>query len=103
MDNPITTRLPDKFLAGIKKIAEKENLDISTVIRRLLAKSIAEWKIEYALKEYSDGRFSFGEVAKFAEISPWDLPNLLKQKKIPLNLDEEELGADLKAIKWKKK
>ncbi|MEK6859863.1 MAG: UPF0175 family protein [Nanoarchaeota archaeon] len=99
MDNPITTRLPNEFLIGIKKIAEKENLDVSTVIRRLLAKSIVEWKIEYALERYAKGEYSFGEAVKFAEISPWDFPNLLKQKKIPINVDEEELEADLKTIK----
>ena len=102
MDNPITTRLPEEFITGIKKIAEKENLDFSTVMRRLLAKAITEWKIEYALENYSNWKFSFGQAVKFAEISPWDFPSLLRQKKIPINYDEEELEADLETLKWKK-
>lgn len=102
MDNPITTRLPDEFLVGLKRIAEKENLDISTVIRRFLAKSIAEWKIDYSLEKYSKGEFSFGEAVKFAEINAFDFPNILKQRKIPINFDVEELEADLKTLKSKK-
>lgn len=103
MDKAITTRLPDEYISALKKIAEKENLDTSTVIRRLLVKAMAEWKIEFALERYALGEFSFGQAAKFAEVSPWDFPNLLKQKKIPINYDEEELDADLKTIKWKSK
>ncbi len=103
MDRTITTRLPDEFLAGLKKIAEKENLDISTVIRRFLAKSIAEWKVDYSLEKYSSGEFSLGQTARFAGISIWDVPRLLKEKKIPLNYDKGELEKDLETIGWKKK
>ena len=45
------------------------------------------------------GEFSFGQAANFAEVNIWDLPELLKQNKIPINYDEEELEEDLKTIK----
>ena len=103
MAKTITTRLPDEYVEGIGKIAEIEKLDTSGVIRNLLAKSIDEWKKEHAIEMYKKGEFSFGQAAKFAEISVWDFPNLLKEYKVPLNLDLEELEAELKTIKWKKK
>lgn len=103
MTKTITTRLPDEFVKNLKEIAEKEHLDTSAVIRRLLAKSIEEWRKDYAVEQYRKGEFSFGQLAEFAEISVWDVPQLLKEKKVPFNYDEEELERELKNIGWKKK
>src|SRR3989338_6822591 len=103
MAKTITTRLPDEYVNGLGKIAKIEKIDTSGVIRKLLAKAIEEWKKDYAIEMFKKGEFSFGQAAKFAEISVWDFPNLLKEKKIPLNFDLEELESDLKSIKWKKK
>ena len=102
MAKTITTRLPDEFVLGLGKIASIEKVDTSAIVRKLLAKAISDWKKEYSIEQYKKGEFSFGQAAKFAEISPWDFPNLLKQNKIPINYDEEELEFELKTIKWKK-
>lgn len=102
MGKIITTRLPDEFVVKINYIAKQENIDVSTAMRKLLANAIKEWKIEQALERYKKGELSFGEAVRFAEISPWDFPGLLKQKKICVNYDFEELEEDLKTIKWKK-
>jgi predicted HTH domain antitoxin len=103
MAKTITTRLPDEYVNGISKIAKIEKLDTSGVIRKLLAKAIEEWKIDHAIEMYKKGEFSFGQAAKYAEVSLWDFPNLLKEKKVALNLDLEELESDLKTIRWKKR
>ncbi len=103
MSKTITTRLPDEYVSGLTKIGKIENLDTSGVIRKLLAKSIEEWKKDYAIEMYKKGEFSFGQAVKFAEISPWDFPNLLKEKKVAINIDSEELKEDLKTIKWKRR
>jgi len=103
MAKTITTRLPDEFVKGLKEIAEKEHLDISAVMRKLLAGAIAEWKKDYAIEQYKKGMFSFGQLAEFAEISVWDVPKLLKEKKVHLNYDVEEFKRDLRNIGWKRK
>lgn len=99
MGKTVTTRLPDNFVSGLKEIAEKENVDVSTVIRKLIARAIAEWKKDYAVEKYRTGEFSLGQAAKFAGINVWDFPILLKEKKVPINYDKEELEADLATIK----
>ena len=103
MNKTITTRLPKEFVLWLKKIAKIEKDDTSGVIRKLLYKAIIEWKKDYALEQYKKGEFSFGQASKFAEVSVWEFPSLLKEKKVLLNYDEEELEADLKAIKWEKR
>lgn len=62
-----------------------------------------EWREDYAVEQYRKGEFSFGQLAKFAGISVWDVPTLLKEKEVYLNYDKEELERDLKNIGWKKK
>lgn len=62
---------------------------------------ITERKKNYAIKQYKRGEFSFGQTAKFAGISVWDLPSLLKQKGVHLNYDLDELKKDLEIIKLK--
>lgn len=101
MESTITTRITKDMDKDLIIVAKTEYLDKSTVIRRLLAKSLEEWKIEYALKMYKEGKFSTEQTAKFANVSVWRLFDLLKEKKIPLNYDMEELERDLKNIKWK--
>lgn len=102
MEKPVTTRLPEEFIAKINDISKKEHIDMSTTIRKLLSEAIKEWKIKYALEQYSQGKFSLGQACEFAEASVWDFPELLKKNKVSINYDEEELEEDLKAIKWKK-
>ncbi len=103
MAKTITTRLPDEFVIDLGKIAHVENVDTSTVVRKLLAKAIEEWRKDYAVEMYKKGDFSFGQAAKFSGVGVWDFPELIKQKKLFINYDEEELDADLKSIKWKKR
>ena len=99
MDKIINTRISEETLIEIKKIAEKENLDVSTVVRRFILKAMNEWRKDYALEQYKKGKFSFGQASRFAGIDAMDFPELLKQKKVPLNLDEEEFDEEMKSIK----
>lgn len=99
MEKPVTTRLPEEFILKIGDISRKEHIDMSTAIRKLLAEAIKEWKIKYALEQYSKGEFSLGQACEFAEVSVWDFPELLKKYKVSINYDEEELDEDLKVIR----
>ena len=67
----------------------------------LKSNSIKNWKIKRALELYKAGISSIGQAAHFAEVSIWKFIDLLKENKIQLNYDLEELSYDLKAIKWK--
>ncbi|HLC53019.1 MAG TPA: UPF0175 family protein [Candidatus Nanoarchaeia archaeon] len=103
MAKTVTTRLPDEYVMDLETIEKAEKLDTSSVIRRLLANAIAEWKKNYAVEKYRKGEFSFGQVAKFADVTVWDVPDLLKGRGVPLNMDIEEFEKELKTIRWKQK
>ena len=98
MGKTITTRLPDEMVDEIKKIAEIEKLDKSSVVRRLLDKAIPSWKLEYALKLYQNKEISIGKAAELSSLSIWEFLDQLSQKKIPLNYDLEDLKTDLEKV-----
>jgi len=99
MGKTITSRLPDKMVEEIERIAKLENLDRSSVVRRLLNKAIPEWKLEYALKLYQHKEISLGKAAELSSLSIWEMLEKLSQYKIPLNYDLEELKNDLEKVK----
>ena len=102
MAEVMTTRLGNDIDRDLTFVAKAEHLDKSTALRRLLTSSLHEWKQEHALKEYSSGKFSAEQAARFIGISLWAFFDLLKQKKISLSYDVEELERDLRTIQWKK-
>jgi predicted HTH domain antitoxin len=99
MGKTITTRLPDEMVDEIKKIAEIEKLDKSSVVRRLLDKAIPSWKLEHALKLYQNKEISIGKAAELSSLSIWEFLDHLSLKKIPLNYDLEDLKIDLEKVK----
>jgi predicted HTH domain antitoxin len=99
MGKTITSRLPDKMVEEIERIAKLENLDRSSVVRRLLNKAIPEWKLEYALKLYQHKEISLGKAAELSSLSIWEMLEKLSQNSIPLNYDLEELESDLEKVK----
>ncbi|WXG41549.1 MAG: UPF0175 family protein [Candidatus Freyarchaeum deiterrae] len=60
-----TIRLPEEILRGVAFRAEKEDIEESTTIRKLLREGI----MEYATKLYSLGEITLGESAQLAGVS----------------------------------
>ncbi len=99
MDMPITTRLPEEFLARIKELAKRENLDTSSVIRRLLARALEEEKFKMTLEKLSSHKISIEQAAKILNISIWEMLDIAKENNIDwTEYDDKELERDLKAI-----
>ena len=98
MGQSITSRLPDDLVKEIEKISKVEQLDKSSVIRRLLSKAIAQWNLEKALDEYQKGEISLGRAIEMAKVSIWAFMKKLSERKIPLNYSVEDFEDDLKFV-----
>ena len=103
MSDVITTRLPNQLDKDLTVVAKTEHLDKSTVVRRLLSRSISEWKKEHAVKLYTEKIYSTEQAAHFASLSIWEFFDLLKQRKVPSTYDVEELERDIRNIGWNKR
>jgi FixJ family two-component response regulator len=49
MTEIVSTRVSDDLAKDLEAIEKEEKTDRATVVRKLLAKAIAEWKLEKAL------------------------------------------------------
>lgn len=99
MAEVLTARITSELDKGLDIVAKTEQLDKSTALRKLLSKSLDEWKKEQGLKLYCEGKLSTEQAAKFAGLSLWSFFDILKQKKISVSYDIEELERDIKNVK----
>ncbi len=96
----ITTRLPQELIKEISEASAVEHLGKSEVLRRLLVQGMQQWRTHKALELYQTGAFSFGQATRFAKVSVWKFSDLLKEHKVPLQLDLEELEQEFRGTGW---
>jgi predicted HTH domain antitoxin len=95
----ITTRVSNDIEKEIRSIAERERLGKSTVVRRLLIEGIKDWKIKYALEQYSEGRITIWRAARMAGISLRQMLDIAAKKGIHFQYTIEDLREDFRDIK----
>ncbi|MBU2476505.1 UPF0175 family protein [Candidatus Micrarchaeota archaeon] len=100
MGKTITARIDDKEMKDLKMIEEDEKLDRSAIVRRLLGKSIKEWKIEKALKHYQEKKITIGKVAEITGLTLREALAVASTKGISFQYTIKELQEDFReAIK----
>lgn len=95
----ISARLPKERVKLIEEIAREEKVDKSTILDRALDHYTREWKLNKAVESYREGVATLSKAAEIAEISVWEMINVLAEKKIPLQYDVEDFEEDLKALR----
>ena len=95
----ITTRVEEKLAETIDRIAKRESMDRSTVIRRFLGKAVKDWLIERNLEEYERGRLSLWQVAKSCDLSLWEMIDEVSKREIRVPYTLENLKEDLSGLK----
>jgi uncharacterized protein YktA (UPF0223 family) len=87
-----TLRLKDSVYKDITYLAEKEYLDTSSFLRKLVMKSYLEYKLEVSLKEWSEGKKSLGDVSKENNLSIWQVMDEVKKKGFSSNISLDDLN-----------
>jgi len=98
MGNKISIVIPDDLKKEIDKLKDLFKEDQSSLIRRLLWKSIAEVKLEHALKEYINDKVSLGKAAAMAEISIWEMMDELTKRNITLKYKLTEAQIEIEKL-----
>ncbi len=93
----ITTsvRLPKETVEEIEKLSKEEGIDKGTLIRKLIAESLREYKIKKALELYREGKVSLWKAAEIAGITYREALEELKKRNIPFKYDLEDLEVDI--------
>ena len=99
MTTIVSTRLQKKEAKEIEKFAKEEDLDKSTFVKRLINRSLQEYKTEHAFRLYKKGKVSLGKAAELAGKSLWEMIELMKKYDVYLNYSIDGLKDDLQTIK----
>lgn len=94
----VGTRLPKSFISDLERIEQIEQIDRSTVLRKLLHRALKNWKLEYYTQEYSHERLTLARAAEEADVSIWEMMDYVRQQKIPAQYSLEDLEHDFAVI-----
>ena len=77
MSKSIGIRMDERLLEKLDKISEEENLDRSTLVRKLLRKGLEITEKEKAAEKYKKGKITLSKAAEEAEATVWEMEKFL--------------------------
>lgn len=79
MAKSVGIRMDEDLLERLDEMREKENLDRSTLARKLLRRGYELRKKEQAAEKYMKGEITFSKAAEEAEITVWEMEKFLME------------------------
>jgi len=97
MTEIISARIPDDIAKDLKEIEKEEKTDRATLVRKLLARAIEQWKVERALRLYREGKVTLWRAAKLGGITLREMMELAAKQGIQFKYTSKDLEEDIKA------
>lgn len=91
-------RLPLELVRDLELIEVIEQTDRSSIARRLLAKAVRKWKLEYYARQYGDGKLTLARAVHDAGVSLWETMKYSRARKVAPQYALEALRQDLGTI-----
>jgi len=91
----VSTRIPKEILCELEKLAEADQTDRSTEMRKLLELGIKERKRKDVLDRYRRSLITTERAAEELGISIWEMLEIMKKEKLEVQYDEEDFLRDL--------
>jgi predicted HTH domain antitoxin len=93
----ISARIPDDIAKDLKEIEKEERTDRATVVRKLLARAIGQWKIERALRFYREGKVTLWRAARLGGVTLREMMELAAKEGIEFQYTSKDLEEDIRA------
>ncbi len=77
MAKSVGIRMDEDLLKKLNEMGEEENLDRSTLVRKLLRRGYELMKKEQAAKKYVKGEITITKAAEEAEVTIWEMEKFL--------------------------
>jgi len=87
----LTGRVPKRQVKQLDKISREEGIDRSTALRKVLGIGLREYRREMAIDSYRRGKVSIGKAAEEADVSVFEMYDILEAEKIPVQIDIKTL------------
>jgi len=97
----VTARLPRDMLREVERLAQKEKVDRSELIRRLLDFALQQKRVEEAVAAYQEGKVTLWKAAEMAGVSLREMMELARTKKIPVSYTLDDLRRDIEYVRRK--
>jgi len=97
MTEIISTRIPDDIAKDLKEIEKEEQTDRATLVRKLLARAIEQWKMERALRLYREGKVTLWRAARLGGITLREMMELAAKQGIQFKYTSKDLEEDINA------
>ncbi len=98
MTEIISTRVPEEIAKTLKEIEKEEKTDRATIVRKLLARAIEQWKMERALRLYREGKVTLWRAARIAGITLREMMELAAKEGIQFQYSQKDLEEDIEAV-----
>jgi len=97
MTEVVSTRVPDEVAKDLQEIEREEKTDRATVVRKLLARAIEQWKMDHALRLYREGKVTLWRAARMAGVTLREMMEQAAKQGIQFSYGEIDLEEDIKA------
>ena len=91
----LNIRIPESLIEELERIATEEQVDRTSVARKLLTEGVNRWRLEHALRLYQQGQITKERAAEMAGVSIYDILDELRQRGTVARYSLEELREDL--------
>lgn len=97
MTEIISTRLPEEIAKDLREIEKEEKADRATIVRKLLARAIEQWKMERALRLYREGKVTLWRAARLGGLTLREMMELAAKEGIQFQYSPKDLEEDIEA------
>ena len=92
MSKTIITKIDDEDAKKLEKIAEKENMDSSALVRKFILQKLKEYELKQMTEFYRKGIVSLQEAASQANVSLYEVMEYVQKENIhPPDQSREEI------------
>jgi len=91
----VTARLSPKTLEEIEEIANREKIDRSELIRRLLDSALNQRRIDEAIEAYRKGRITLWKASEIAGVTLREMMEIASERKVPIPYTIKDLERDM--------
>ncbi len=90
MTKQMNLRLDEDLIEEFEELAEHENLDRSSLIKKILIEGLRKERFDFAIKKYVLKEISIERAAELAKVSLHEFISKISQMGIPSNLSLED-------------
>lgn len=91
MPKSVGIRMDEDLIKKLDRLASQENLDRSTIVRKLLKEGYGDYLKKRAAERYKKGRITISKAAEVAGITVWEMEKFLVEEGYKSSYSIEDL------------